>query len=151
MTQTMPINQFGFTSSGRTASNQAQASAIYYHSFKILLVEDTELIQMINKKTLQSFGCVVYVANNGIDALNFYKQNHYDLIILDIDLPDISGLDVCKTIRIWERVSHNNHTPIAALTARDKAIEQECYTAGFDDFYLGRSAKISLFSPGIVS
>jgi len=95
----------------------------------ILLVEDNELIQKINRFYLLSLGCEVLLAKTGKEALN-YMRDHFDLVILDIGLPDMSGVDVAKDIRKSER---HGRTPIVALTALSRDIFTPCYAAGMNE------------------
>lgn len=97
---------------------------------KILLVEDNPIIQKINRIFLEWMCFDVDIATTGKEALHYY-ENDYDLILLDIGLPDISGIEVCRTIRQNEQTQH---IPIIALTAYGDFIKEECVNAGVDDF-----------------
>lgn len=100
---------------------------------KILLVEDNEIAQMINYKTLTSVKFKVDIADNYWKAISLYRKNQYDLILLDIGLPGKSGIDLCKEIRRQEQNS-DTHIPIIALTAFGEFAEDDCYEAGVDVF-----------------
>jgi len=94
---------------------------------KALLVEDHPVAQRVHQAFLQKMGCLVDVAENGRKALALSTQP-YDIILLDINLPDLSGLEICRTLRKHELTAH---TPIIALTAYGE-IEEECLSAGID-------------------
>ncbi|WP_177765304.1 response regulator transcription factor [Flavobacterium sp. I3-2] len=79
---------------------------------KILLVEDESSVVSFIKKGLQELGYEISVAFDGQTALKMVHTHHFDLIILDIMLPDINGLQVCKEIR-----ENNKTIPILFLTA----------------------------------
>lgn len=83
----------------------------------ILIVEDNMIAQMVTKKMIEQFDCVVDIAQNGQDALVLWHENHYDLIFMDIGLPDINGDEVTQRIRKVEGTSTS--TPIVALTAQE--------------------------------
>ncbi len=102
---------------------------------KVLVVEDVEIAQKIANITLMALGCSVDIAENGQKALQLFKDNQYDLIFMDIGLPDISGIVVTKAIR---RVENNeSHVPIIALTANyDESHPHVCFDAGMDEFML---------------
>ena len=80
--------------------------------FKILLVEDEKLMSMFVEMELSHEGYKVDVAYNGLEGLNIAHQNEYDLILLDIMIPGINGIEVCRRIREFSQV------PIIMLTAK---------------------------------
>jgi len=101
-------------------------------SCKVLLVEDHELAAEIASNLLTRLGCKVDTAINGSIALQLVKTKLYDLILMDIGLPDIDGYIVTKQIRRNKRAK-NHSTPIVALTAH--AVEehsQKCTSAGMN-------------------
>jgi two-component system, OmpR family, response regulator len=100
---------------------------------RLLLVEDDKaLIQSLNK-SLKAAGYAVDIAENGIDAEYLGNENIYDIAILDLGLPQRSGLEVLTN---W-RQAHNN-LPVIVLTARDTWQERvDGFKAGADD-YIGK-------------
>jgi DNA-binding response OmpR family regulator len=86
---------------------------------KILIVEDEPAMQLGLRDNLEFEGYVVEVAGDGEAGLTKIRSNGYDLILLDIMLPKISGLDVCKKAR-----SENITTPIILLTAKGEEIDK---------------------------
>ena len=98
--------------------------------FKILLVEDDEALRFIVKDNLEHKDYLVEVADNGELALKLFKQNKFDLIILDVMLPKIDGFQVAKTIR-----KINEQVPIIFLTARSMTEDKITgLTIGGDDY-----------------
>ena len=97
---------------------------------RILLVEDEEKIANFLKKGLKEHKFALDVAPDGEEALYFADVNQYDLIILDLGIPKISGINVCKQIR-----AAKNTVPILILTARS-AVEDRVMglNAGADDY-----------------
>jgi CheY-like chemotaxis protein/anti-sigma regulatory factor (Ser/Thr protein kinase) len=99
---------------------------------QILVVEDNPIAQTVAKSILAQSGCHVDVAANGQEALNLWKQNEYDLIFMDIGLPDMDGYQVTHHIRVQE-VAKNRHTPIIALTAHvGEENKQRCIESGMN-------------------
>lgn len=96
----------------------------------ILLVEDIELNVMVAQALLEKLGQKVEVAMNGTDALNMARANTYDLILLDIQLPDMTGFDVASVLHEEGLVEQ---TPIVALTANVIKTRQEYLNNGMDD------------------
>lgn len=83
---------------------------------KIVLIEDESSVVSFIKKGLQEFGFEISVAFDGSTGIKLVEENDFDLIILDIMLPDINGLEVCKEIR-----KKNKTVPILFLTALDSS------------------------------
>lgn len=83
-----------------------------FENKKILLVEDNKINQMITQKMLENKKTICEIVENGEDAIEKARNNHYDLILMDVHLPGINGTDATKVIRTF-----NNKTPIIALTA----------------------------------
>lgn len=97
---------------------------------KILLVEDEPGISNFLKQGLEEEGYQVYVAEDGLKALEIAKKECPDLLLLDWMLPKLSGLEVCKTIR-----KSNEKTPILFLTAKDTVQETiEGLRSGANDY-----------------
>ena len=78
----------------------------------VLVVEDHALIQMATKILLRSFDCNVDFAETGKETLGLLKKNHYDIVFLDLGLPDISGLEVTHRL-----LSHQEPIKILIVSA----------------------------------
>ncbi|WP_133130788.1 response regulator [Legionella yabuuchiae] len=101
-------------------------------SNRILVVEDNPVAQQVAQAVLNRFDCQVDVANNGKEALQLWKPHSYDLIFMDIGLPDLDGYEVTHHIRVQE-VSNKSHLPIVALTAHASEENKErCISAGMN-------------------
>jgi DNA-binding response OmpR family regulator len=97
---------------------------------KILLVEDHTRLADVTKRALVEDGYVVDIANGGQEALDMFDINQYDMVVLDIMLPEIDGLTVCRTIR-----KTNVNIPIIMLTAKDGLNDRiEGLDIGADDY-----------------
>ena len=98
--------------------------------FKLLLVEDDEALCFIVKDNLEQNNYKVEIAENGEIALELFKQNNFDLIILDVMLPKTDGFQVAETIR-----KTNEQVPIIFLTARSMTEDRITgLTIGGDDY-----------------
>ncbi|AWK14830.1 aerobic respiration two-component sensor histidine kinase ArcB [Candidatus Fukatsuia symbiotica] len=97
----------------------------------VLLVEDIELNVVVARSVLEKLGYSVEVAMNGQDALAMFNPNNFDLVLLDIQLPDMSGLDIARKIRS----DYKQHPlpPLVALTANVLKDRKEYLDAGMDD------------------
>ncbi|MCW9038715.1 response regulator, partial [Altibacter sp.] len=96
---------------------------------KVLVVEDNKINQMITKKILEKNKMQCMVADNGMDAIELVKTHDFDVILMDIHMPGISGIEATQKIRDF-----NKHLPIIALTAVtiDENLD-EFYRAGFNE------------------
>jgi signal transduction histidine kinase/CheY-like chemotaxis protein len=104
------------------------------HSLKILVAEDNRVNQTLAAKVLGKRGHSVTIADNGAIAVDLATHGGFDLILMDIQMPVLSGLEATRMIR--ERESLRGHrTPIIALTACAlKEDEEKCRAAGMDDY-----------------
>jgi len=95
----------------------------------ILIVEDNKINQMITKKILEKNKMKCMVADNGIDAIKIVKENSFDVILMDIHMPGISGIQATQKIREFDKL-----IPIIALTAVtiDENLD-DFYRAGFNE------------------
>lgn len=97
--------------------------------YKILLVEDEENIALFVKMELEYEGYKVEVCYDGVKGLEFSIENEYDLILLDLMLPKLNGLEVCRRLRKVK------NTPIIMLTARDDVMDKVTgFQTGADDY-----------------
>jgi CheY-like chemotaxis protein len=101
---------------------------------KILLVEDNQINQKITLLTLKPLVNSIDTASNGKEALDKFGTASYDLILMDIQMPVMSGLIAAEKIRDLES-STNTHVPIIAITANAMLGDKEkCISAGIDDY-----------------
>ena len=99
----------------------------------VLIVEDNQLNQMLIKLYLDKFGITYEGANNGREALGKLEIKQFDLILMDILMPEIDGLTAAKTLH--EQWQDKQHTPIIALSASANAINlKEYQIAGIEDY-----------------
>ncbi len=97
---------------------------------RILLVEDEENIQEALKMNLELESYEVVAVDNGLDAIKKFKEQRFNLVVLDIMLPEMDGLQVCEQIRL-----ENHDTPILFLTAKDSAQDRVLgLKKGADDY-----------------
>lgn len=100
---------------------------------KILLVEDHPINQRVAVMELEKLGCLVDVAGNGRVAVDMYKKEPYDIIIMDINMPEMDGYEATKAIRKLEKTG--DHITIIAMTANAMQGDKEkCIEAGMDDY-----------------
>ena len=99
----------------------------------ILLAEDNEINQKVASMLLTRSGHKVDLAKNGMEALAAFMKNTYDLILMDVQMPDMDGLEATRQIRLLE--SSKRHIPIIAMTAHAMPGDrQRCLDAGMEDY-----------------
>ncbi|MDF7815959.1 response regulator transcription factor [Runella sp. MFBS21] len=97
---------------------------------KILLVEDEERLASFIRKGISAEGYEVTVAYDGRTGLSLFRKDIYDIIILDVNLPQLNGFELCRLIR-----SENEEVPVLMLTALDSmADKSDGFNAGADDY-----------------
>jgi signal transduction histidine kinase/CheY-like chemotaxis protein len=102
-------------------------------SAKILLVEDNPANARVTKALLETLGCEVHNATNGVEAVAAYLRDTFDLVLMDCQMPEMDGYQATRIIRQHER-QLDRVTPIIALTAHAMdGTREECLAAGMDD------------------
>ncbi len=135
-----PLNPSGFLNDLAHAwerwqidlDNKATQKSIQPKAINVLLIEDNMMSQKVANIMLKEFGCNVILASDGHEALDQIQQTTFDIIFLDIGLPDMTGYDLAKLILNSE--TKNRYAPIIALTAH--ALENEknkCLDIGMSD------------------
>src|SRR5690242_15850159 len=97
---------------------------------RVLLVEDEPRLSATVARGLKAEGFVVVAAGNGVDGLREATENAFDVVVLDIMLPGLSGYEVLRRMR-----SHNVWTPVLMLTAKDGEYDEtDAFDLGADDY-----------------
>jgi len=107
---------------------------------KILLAEDNNVNRELVVKFLQSEKCYIKSVHNGQEALEMYKSESFDVIVLDVQMPVMDGVEFTQKVRELERES-GVHTPILALTAYAMKSEKELFLREGMDDYLSKPVK----------
>ena len=101
----------------------------------VLVAEDNEANQELIKIVLLKYGLSFDLASNGLKAVELYKKNSYDLVLMDEQMPVMDGNEAVKKILKYEKTKGIKHTPISALTANVvKGAKERGLLSGFDSF-----------------
>lgn len=112
-------------------ATEIEAESLHLDGVKILLVEDNELNRMVAQNSLQYYKCQVTEAENGLEAIELLKTSHFDVILMDIQMPELDGIQATEIIRNKLKLK----TPIIALTANAFKTEiEKCFTVGVNDY-----------------
>ena len=118
----------------RPAPAQVHAPARGPAPLHILVAEDNEFNAHLLEQLLVRRGHRVRLASNGREALTLTEEGVFDLLLLDVHMPELDGFEVAQAIRQREQTS-GGHLPVVALTARSRKEDREdCLAAGMDDF-----------------
>ena len=103
---------------------------------KILLVEDNLMNQKVVIFNLKKLNCEITPVSNGKDALEKFKKNKFDIVLMDIMLPEMNGYEITKEIRNIEKLNREaNPVAIIALTANTYENDKEkCLRIGMNDY-----------------
>ncbi len=108
------------------------------HSYKILLVDDNPVNRDLATRLLEKKGHEITPAENGKQAVDLFLEGVFDVILMDLEMPDISGIEAARQIRAKEKASSIEtpaYTPIIAMTAHDEETERTaCLVVGMDGF-----------------
>ena len=126
----------GSADSGQ-AKEEDDGKDIVLGKLQVLLAEDNELNQILAKRVLNHFGCEVVIAENGLVALEKLRENEFDIILMDIMMPEMDGIEATKIIR-KDFPEPKKNIPILAMTAFifTESSDNKYLEAGMDDYIL---------------
>ncbi len=120
---------------GESAEKSAQRESGTAEEVRILLVEDEPAILSIFEKILSLRGWQVVPVANASDAIRAWEEDDFDLIFMDLQMPQLNGLEATRIIRRLEREKGREHIPIIAVTAWCRPEDRGfCMEAGMDDY-----------------
>jgi signal transduction histidine kinase len=115
--------------------NEDDESDLNFTGKKILVVEDNDINQQLISFMLEMLDIEVEIAENGKDGVDKFKSGEFDLILMDINMPVMNGLEATQKIIDYEKDSFISHTPIVALTANAiKGDKERFISYGMDDY-----------------
>ncbi len=114
--------------------NQAVSKDVIKNT-NVLVVEDNALNSMLLGEMLSSLGCQVTISDSGLEAVRLVATQRFDICIMDIQMPDLSGYDATMQIRYHEEATSSKRLPIIAFTAfATDADKQKCLKSGMDAY-----------------
>ncbi|MCX7710318.1 MAG: ATP-binding protein [Clostridia bacterium] len=118
----------------QTQDNAEANPETFVKKLNVLLAEDNKTNQVLMQTMLQKYDWTVQIANNGREALELYQPGMYDIILMDVQMPEMDGLEATIAIRSAES-NLGVRIPIIALTANAmKGDKEKCLEAGMDDY-----------------
>ena len=115
---------------------EGDSGAVADRVLRILLAEDHPTNQKFAVRTINKEGHSVVVANNGREVVEKWKQDQYDVVLMDVQMPELDGFEATERIRDLEKERGvSEHTPIIAMTANAmKGDKERCHEAGMDGY-----------------
>jgi two-component system sensor histidine kinase/response regulator len=103
-------------------------------TLQVLVAEDNQVNQFVATRIFEKLGHQVTVVSNGREALSAVQAGKFDLVVMDVQMPEMDGLDATTAIRAWEKTA-GTHIPIVAMTAHAmKGDRERCLAAGMDGY-----------------
>ncbi|HET7209989.1 MAG TPA: response regulator [Terriglobales bacterium] len=136
--------------SGKPERRESPSSSIKpsERCLRVLLAEDNAVNQTLAMRILERLGHMVRVANNGKHAVGLAQAEEFDLILMDVQMPEMDGLEATAAIRAGE-ADRGSHVPIVAMTAHAmKGDMEKCLSAGMDG-YLSKPIRIEALKQAI--
>ena len=101
----------------------------------ILVAEDNKVNQIVVVEMLKQANLAIDVAQDGLEAFECFTSGHYDLVLMDCQMPQADGYEATEMIREWEMQNEKSRTPVIALTANAISGDaQKCFDAGMDAY-----------------
>jgi PAS domain S-box-containing protein len=123
------------SSAPTAASVKDRAANLAPLDLRVLVAEDNPVNARVTTRMLERLGCSVRLADNGVRALELLESEPVDVVLMDVQMPELDGLDATRVIRRREREQHTVRCPIIALTANAMAGDaQRCLDAGMDGY-----------------
>lgn len=117
---------------------------------EVLLAEDNPINQQVARELLESFGLNVSIANDGLEAVNKVEANHYDLVLMDVQMPGMDGREATTAIR-QKPAEKYQKLPIVAMTAHALKTDKEaCLKSGMND-HISKPIVISELQTALVA
>ena len=118
-----------------TNATIAAASGLSEHPLTVLVAEDNLVNQRLAEALLDKVGHTVVIANNGREAVDCFKSQHFDLVLMDVQMPEVDGFEATYEIRKYQSVQGNHRVPIVAVTAHASVADRKhCLSAGMDEY-----------------
>jgi PAS domain S-box-containing protein len=118
-----------------TRSETARPRLVFPKPLQVLLVDDDQINRIVAGELLRQQGWRVAEAENGRQALAAIASTEFDLVLMDMEMPEMDGLEATRLIRGKEADTATRHLPIIAMTAHAlESYRQQCLSAGMDDF-----------------
>lgn len=120
--------------SGANENSTKPEAGVVEGGLHILLADDAPVNQEVGRGILEIFGHTCEVVGNGHEAVEAFRRGQFDVVLMDLEMPEMDGTHATRAIRQWES-RYGGHIPIIAMTAHALAgVREQCIEAGMDDY-----------------
>ena len=124
-----------YSDSTHAKKSEVEIPTFRTHQYSVLLAEDNFVNQQVAIGMLDKLGIGCLAVANGQEALDLLSRQSFDLILMDMQMPVLDGIEACRQIRSMEAASPERHIPIVALTANARSEDRDaCLEAGMDGY-----------------
>jgi CheY-like chemotaxis protein len=116
-------------------------------SLKILVADDTDLNRSMVAKLLTRKGHRVVAVEDGLQAFDTFRQGEFDVILMDVQMPVMDGMEATRQIRAWEKAETRPPVPIIALTANDERKDREQFLSSGMDSVIVKPLDVKILLP----
>ena len=129
------MTALGFQAELKDTLGPPEEQSTQSHSLEILLAEDNDVNQALAIRLLEKLGHKVQLARNGAEAIQMWRDGHFQVILMDVDMPVMNGYQATREIRLLETSLGSSRTPIIAMTAHAmRGVREECMRHGMDGY-----------------
>ena len=123
-------------------SSHEAGNGLPFLDLKVLLAEDDRVSRLAAQRIMERIGCRVTSVENGAQALDALRKEHFDLVVMDIQMPEIDGMEATRAIRAGDAGSANTDIPVIALTAYAMASDRNNFTQAGMNGYIAKPIDI---------
>lgn len=99
---------------------------------RALVVDDDETVRLVGKRQLNKLGFDVVLAEDGLQACDLFEEHQFDIVLMDIQMPELDGYEATKRLRQLESTTGKKRSLVVAMTASQE--KERALAAGMDDF-----------------
>ncbi|WP_312936343.1 response regulator [Pseudomonas sp.] len=137
------LAQRGRDSSGYISTSSSSAPVALPSDFRILVAEDNSISTKVIRGMLGKLNLEPDTASNGDEALQAMKAQHYDLVLMDCEMPVLDGFSATEQLRAWETANQRTRTPVVALTAHILSEHKERARVAGMDGHMAKPVELS--------
>jgi signal transduction histidine kinase len=139
----LPAPRVGNIAQAAAPAKPASEVETQERTLRVLAAEDIPTNQLVLRTIMQTFGVEIDMVDNGRDAVSAWKRGEYDLILMDIQMPEMDGVAATRTIRAAETASGRRRTPIIAVSANAMAHQVAEYLAAGMDGHVAKPIELA--------